>query len=93
MDYTEVEVLVGEFLGDPDYNLLVADVDEWANDTTIAFEITDRDGWVQPNHDDHLKDVRARGKPVWTWEVIAILEYYVGLGRLQPGNYMIDISW
>lgn len=97
LDHKELEALVGEFLGNLAYETLVADLGQndarWQNDTTHTFEITAEEGWVQPNHDDHLKELRARGKPAWSWEVAAVLEEFVKSGRLKPGSYLIEICW
>lgn len=97
MHYLEIEALIREYLGTPEYEGLVGDLctndSRWQNDTTHTFQIGRQDTWIQPNHDNHLLEMRERGKPAWGWEIVAVLEELVQAGRIEPGNYLIQVSW
>ena len=92
ISYKEVERLVARFLGVSTYETLVADM-EWTNDTVHAFEVEPKRKWIQPNHKEHIEEVRARRKVVWLWELVAILEELAAQRVLPTGNYLIEVCW
>jgi hypothetical protein len=96
VDYQELQQLVGQFLGKPGYETLVPDMESsgWHNDMDVVFQIDKRAKWVQPNHDNHISEVRQRGYPKWNWEILSIMEELVERKMLpRTGLYDIEISW
>jgi hypothetical protein len=98
MSYREAETLVKEYLGlnDPYYNL-IADLVEhdirWANGTVHSVTVAPESDWLQPNHTQHLAEVQAKRKVEWGWELEAVLNELSKAGKLQPGEYLIEVSW
>jgi hypothetical protein len=97
-DYKEIERLLGEFFGVPDYEGLVGDMyaagnHEWVNGGAYTCEVEPEEAWVQPNHDQAIAEARGRGRVKWNWEIAAILNELARQGRIQLGTYVVEICW
>jgi len=96
IEYTEIQAMVAQFLGLPEYDTLSGDMSEndyrWGNDTTHLITV-DPAQIIESNHAEHLADVRRNGKVEWSWELAAVLDELARQGDIEAGNYLINVCW
>lgn len=93
---SELQSLIGEFLGITAYDTLLDDMreknanPEWCCDVHHYFEVVTEDKWITENHRRHLAEVREKNKVEWGWEIEAILNQLARDGRIEHGEYLVE---
>lgn len=89
----EIQVLVAAWLGNPAYDTLLFDLREndWegASEGIHEYTIAPESEWS--NHDLHIGEVRDKGKVEWGWELLAVMEELARDGKIEFGDYIIEI--
>ena len=89
MDYYEFSELVANVLGVEAHTLEVVADEEWNNDSDYAYSIDgELDAWEQKDIATNLAAGTYGGYMASTW-----LNYLCSIGTIQPGNYLITVSW
>ena len=95
MEYDELQDLIGEFLGKPEYDTLIRDMADWnwGNDSLQKLWIEPKEKRSKDGHNDNLSDTIAAGRPEDIWGIMAIMEEVADQGKIPYGTYLIEICW
>ena len=78
-DYTEIESLIQRFYNIKEY--CIPAMEEVGNDTSLSFKVTP----VELDSDVIVGESK--------WRTKDILDDLCFRGRLEPGEYVVDVSW
>lgn len=90
MSVSELEEMIASTLGVAAHTIEMVANEEWSNDMDRAYYKCDGqlDEWEALSIKESLSDKQYKPYSALTW-----LNHLVSKGVLQPGNYLISISW
>jgi len=86
VDYQDLESLIREVYGKPDYDI-VAD-EEWNNDSDHTFTVEPKLDMYQTQD---IEQFKATGEAMY--RLGTILDDLCANGHIEPGEYLISVCW
>jgi hypothetical protein len=87
VDYDDLNNFIQEVTGQKDYNCVESE--EWSNDSQHRYQIIDS---MDPYHLEKWKNFKA-GKGPHAYMLYTILDGLCKDKHIQPGIYIITVSW
>lgn len=86
-DDSEIEAIAQEVFGDDDYCFHAVQVSD--NDTSHSFDVDGKlDEYDQKDVDEMLESNR-----IMTYRNQKVLNYLAKIGKIETGNYIIEVCW
>ena len=87
LDYDEIDMLVQKHFHRPDYESISGQ--EWNNNSSYTFRI---DGQMSVYDSQNVETFKAKQNN-GEWHLRAFMNQMCADGVLQPGDYLITVSW
>jgi hypothetical protein len=88
VDSNDLDTFVNKVYGVNSYECVA--MEEWSNDTKHQVRVTSKeplDKWAA----EKIQEIKAGRCP--SWSIQAVMQDLVNEGHIQPGIYLINVSW